>query len=220
LNVAQDAGSYLYNAAPPWDNSLTRTAVHNTLTVEGCDQMTRVGRFLYLDWAQAERLAGENNRAGTGRRIAAQHDGYQHLGVRHRRTVTCPGDHLWRVEDQLLPLGRSRPAVRARLHWLLPDWPWRLSEAGLQIEVESPFGWICLAVQNLSPGSGSPLEGLHASLVRAGEVLYGREDAHPTWGWSAPIYAHKLPALSYAASLHAPLPVTLISEWRFPAGES
>ncbi|MDP2995171.1 MAG: heparinase II/III family protein, partial [Anaerolineales bacterium] len=53
LNVAQDAGTYLYNAPAPWDNSLTTTLVHNTMTVNGRDQMTRAGRFLYLDWVNA-----------------------------------------------------------------------------------------------------------------------------------------------------------------------
>ena len=51
-NVACDAGTYLYTAEPPWDNALARTAVHNTVTVDGRDQMTRVGRFLWAHWAQ------------------------------------------------------------------------------------------------------------------------------------------------------------------------
>ena len=53
LNVAQDAGTYLYNAPPPWDNALARSEVHNTLVVNGLEQMTRAGRFLYLERAQA-----------------------------------------------------------------------------------------------------------------------------------------------------------------------
>jgi hypothetical protein len=55
LNVAQDAGTYLYNAPAPWDNSLTSARVHNTVTVNGRDQFTRAGRFLYLDWFDAYR---------------------------------------------------------------------------------------------------------------------------------------------------------------------
>ena len=57
LNIAQDAGTYLYNADPPWDNSLTTALVHNTVTVNGRDQFTRAGRFLYLDWFNAYRAA-------------------------------------------------------------------------------------------------------------------------------------------------------------------
>jgi len=59
LNVAHDPGTYLYNAAPPWDNALAGSDVHNTVTVDGGDQMLRAGRFLYLDWAQAQVVQGE-----------------------------------------------------------------------------------------------------------------------------------------------------------------
>ncbi|MEX1071664.1 MAG: heparinase II/III family protein [Anaerolineales bacterium] len=54
LNIAQDAGSYLYTAPQPWDNALTSARVHNTLTVSGREPMTRAGRFLWLDWAQGK----------------------------------------------------------------------------------------------------------------------------------------------------------------------
>jgi hypothetical protein len=55
LNLAQDAGTYLYHSPFPWDNSLTTALVHNTVTINGNDQFTRVGRFLYLDWVNAYR---------------------------------------------------------------------------------------------------------------------------------------------------------------------
>ncbi|MBM3151320.1 MAG: hypothetical protein FJZ96_03805 [Chloroflexi bacterium] len=57
LNIAQDAGAYLYNAPAPWDNSLTTALVHNTVTVNGRDQFARAGRFLYLDWFDAYRTS-------------------------------------------------------------------------------------------------------------------------------------------------------------------
>ena len=53
INLARDAGTYLYNGSPPWNNGFAGTAVHNTVTVDNHDQMRRAGRFLWLDWAQA-----------------------------------------------------------------------------------------------------------------------------------------------------------------------
>ena len=82
LNLAQDAGTYRYTASAPWDNALTHASVHNTVTVNGQDQMRRAGRFLYLDWARAEGSVGE---AGT---ISAWHDGYKKLGILHSRKIT------------------------------------------------------------------------------------------------------------------------------------
>ncbi len=51
-NILMDAGTFSYNASSPWDNSLAGAFVHNTATIDGEDQMTRAGRFLWLDWAQ------------------------------------------------------------------------------------------------------------------------------------------------------------------------
>jgi hypothetical protein len=53
MNIAMDAGTFSYNNPPPWDNALSTTHVHNTITINGKDQMTRAGQFLWLDWAQA-----------------------------------------------------------------------------------------------------------------------------------------------------------------------
>ncbi len=54
LNIALDPGTYLYNGEAPWDNPWPATRFHNTVTINQADQMTRAGRFLYLDWAKAD----------------------------------------------------------------------------------------------------------------------------------------------------------------------
>ncbi len=56
INLAQDAGTYLYNTPAPWKNALMAACYHNTVTLENTDQMRRAGRFLYLDWAQGQFL--------------------------------------------------------------------------------------------------------------------------------------------------------------------
>lgn len=218
LNVAQDAGTYLYNAPPPWDNALARTGVHNTLTVAGQEQMTRAGRFLYLDWAQAEVTAYERAAGGAGERLTARHDGYRRLGVWHERTVEWQGA-AWLVTDRLLPVPASpapSAALDAILHWLLPDWPWEL--AGSTLRVRSPHGWVSLVIQ---PGAGCQLTALQ--LVRGGEILSGPGPVEPTWGeaaltcgWAAPTYGYKTPALALRAALRGPLPLAVASRWEFP----
>ena len=49
LNIALDPGTYRYAAEPPWENALSSTKAHNTLTINHRDQMLRAGRFLWLD---------------------------------------------------------------------------------------------------------------------------------------------------------------------------
>ena len=214
LNVAQDAGTYIYNANPPWDNTLTHTAVHNTVLVDCQEQMTRAGRFLYLDRAQAEIVAQERSEDGSWERLIALHDGYQRLGVTHQRSVTAHSDGRWVVEDQLLSVPRAlfSASHSARLHWLLPDWQWEIENSGLNFRMLSPFGWIKLSIQSL-------ISSVQSSIFRAGESLYGDEPAHPTWGWVSPTYGKKIPALSFCVIAESALPISFISEWVFPSDE-
>lgn len=214
LNVAQDAGTYLYNADPPWENALTNTAVHNTVMVDELEQMTRAGRFLYVDKAQAELISRDRDEICEWERVIASHDGYLRIGILHQRTVTVDKDHRWIVEDQLLPtLRTSHSALHtARLHWLLPDWDWKADSSGLKFELLSPHGCIRLEIQ-------SPLSNLQPSIVRAGEVLHGELPAHPTWGWVSPTYGVKTPALSISIWAEESLPIVFSSKWIFPSDE-
>jgi hypothetical protein len=216
-NVAMDPGTYRYSAPPPWDNALVRTAVHNTLTVDGRDQMTPAGRFLWLDWAQATRVAG----AAEGRALEAEHNGYRKLGVVHRRRVEAGAGGGWTVEDVVQQVGkpaRKAGEMAVRLHWLLPDWGWELS--GSVLRLRSPHGWVALSVETLSggapPASGRPDQFQpQVQLVRAGVLLAGEGVVSPTWGWVSPKYDQKQPALSLGITWRAPLPLRLVSRWEF-----
>ncbi len=222
LNLAQDAGTYLYNAPPPWDNVLVSTRVHNTLTVEGQDQMLRAGRFLFLDWAQAQVVARERAADGSWERLAARQDGYHRLGVIHQRQVECsPGQ--WLVKDTILasaaipaseqPASGMR-ALTARLHWLLPDWLWEL-QGGL-LRIRSPYGWVSLETGLEPQPGGSPEPAPVFQLARAGALLYGEGPVSPATGWASATYGYKTPALSFSLSVIAKPPLTLTSRWLLP----
>ncbi len=205
FNIALDPGTYHYNAPTPWENALARTAVHNTVTVEGQDQMTRAGRFLWLDWAQG-RLAQWD-----GIQATAEHDGYSRLGVRHRRTVTAAEGERWTIRDDLLPLAGA--AVRqARVHWLVPDWPWEMAQQDgeTRLRLQSPHGWATLAVQAGPPSMPA------AALTRGGAYVAGSGPAEPTWGWRAAAYGQKEPALSFSVTITGALPLSFVSEWTLP----
>jgi len=244
LNLAQDAGTYLYNAPLPWDNSLTSCQVHNTVSVNGLDQMRRAGRFLYLDWAQAEvdgKVSHYQEDARSWRRLTAQHDGYRNLGVIHRRSVEACPDGNWVILDSLLATqsprtGRSekwegdrlpsenRPSrgCSACIHWLLPDWTFEVedspSRTGAKIRVSSPHGWVGLvfSLNDQSVFTGEPLQ---LQIVRAGELVYGSGAVPPILGWSSPTYGVKIPALSVRVTVDGYLPFSISSNWIFPEPE-
>jgi hypothetical protein len=247
LNVAQDAGTYLYNALPPWDNRLTSTLVHNTVSVDGQEQMIRAGRFLYLDWADASskrHFETGADFAQSAQRVSARTYAYARLGIRHDRTVTVSlappahpaqfapqrardrrgqvagvNDERWQVKDELLNI-RLQPHT-FRLHWLLPDWEWKIEnkEEKIEIRLKSPQGSIglCIDLQpaNPSTSSGQALQS-STTIVRAGEYLLGSGAPDPVRGWVSPTYAQKVPALSLAIEVESSANVTFTTEFTLP----
>ena len=240
LNIAQDAGTYLYNADPPWDNALTRTAVHNTVTLNGQEQMTRAGRFLYLDRAQA------TWQKDSAAQITAQHNGYEKFGYIHRRTVEMLSPYKWEVRDEINTLEWEKSLKKSRfswpphqeprfpkeptewfhprLHWLLPDWPWEIdyltAEDPLcyELRLASPVGEIKIRV-SFDGFSFSMGGGMQVGLVRAGELLFGNATPSPTQGWISPTYGVKEPALSFSLRLDSLTNRRFLTEFIFPEVE-
>jgi asparagine synthase (glutamine-hydrolysing) len=224
LNIAQDAGTYLYNADPPWDNRLTAAQLHNTVTVNGRDQFTRAGRFLYLDWFNAYRRGSLEADPAILQRSRGRHWGYWRVGVRHERIVTAYADGHWQIQDDMLPLRMpwdKRP-ISYRLHWLLPDWEWeaRMRESLFEIRLKSPHGWVTLTIND---GLRIPNTKYQITLIRTGEVVYSSGTGGPesqtemtVRGWASPTYGVKIPALSLAVETKSANDVQFTSEFVFP----
>lgn len=214
-NLALDAGTYRYAAPPPWDNALAGTDVHNTVMIDGQDQMRPAGRFLWLGWAQAEVISREQDARGQLNRLVARHDGYRRLGVIHQRSITVHADGHWSIMDELLPAGAGSPRAEhdARLHWLVPDWPWTLEQQGNAwvLRLRSPAGEITLHIG--LHGESPPAQPARFCMARAGELLQGEGPVRPTWGWYSPTYGCKRPALSVAVTTRGRLPLGFASQW-------
>jgi hypothetical protein len=212
LNVARDAGTYLYNAPAPWDNSLTTAFLHNSVTVNGRDQMTRTGRFLYLDWINAYRkpLA-----AGDVTELQRVRGRYRRGGYRHTRIISVHDDDRWQVVDEILPSPWRRLPLTARLHWLLPDWEWEIENEGSKValRLKSPYGWVTLGIIQESPLEKNEIL---VSLFRAGEALIGSAASDPTHGWTSPTYGVKIPALSLSISTESQAEIIFHTEFTFP----
>ena len=149
------------------------TAVHNTLMIDDREQMTRAGRFLYLDRAQAEVLGREKAADGSWECLSARHDGYLKLGLIHSRRVTAHQDDRWVVEDLAQPVQDDvmTSLHEVRLHWLLPDWAWeieKIEDLRMRLRLKSPHGWIDLNIFEATDdetfnhqSSINPLRGTH-----------------------------------------------------------
>jgi hypothetical protein len=212
LNIALDAGTFQYNAAPPWENALAGTSVHNTITIDGKDQMQRAGRFLWVNWAQANNL-----NAGEPDSLAAEHYGYNKLGIIHRRRLSQIDPLNWQVEDDLLPAGSEQAEHSFVLHWLLPDWPWELE--GTTLNLQAPPGKITLAVK--LPEDSRQVKANGVQLIRGGEVLSGSPAlCAPALGWYSPTYGVKLPALALRCFFTGKSLFGLISHWTLSPRQS
>jgi hypothetical protein len=212
VNVAQDAGTYLYNAPTPWENSLTTTPVHNTISVNGQDQMTPAGRFLYLDWVNAYRKSLTNEDPTNIQTVRGRYRGRDY---RHTRIASVYDNDRWLVEDEILPLRISwgKKPMTFRLHWLLPDWNWEIEdqEFWVILQMESPYGTVLLSIKQAP--STIPCS---VSLIRAGELLHGSAGADPVRGWVSPTYGIKVPALSLAIETKSTNEVKFVTEFIFP----
>jgi hypothetical protein len=198
--ITLDAGTYRYNAAEPWQNSLARTNCHNTISVDGKDQMTRQSRFLWVDKA-AGRVVERD-----GCRILAEQNGYRKIGLIHQRALAWLRPDTWVVTDALLPSGRKATGGIhiITLHWLVPLAPWHLN--GSDILLETSVGKITIQV-----GCNLPFQ---FSAISAGEYLMGSGEPGPTLGWYSPTYSQKLPALSLCWTVETPVfPITLTTRF-------
>lgn len=97
--VAIDSGTYSYNDLEGWSKHFKSTAAHNTVMVDGKDQMPLASRFLYTDWTKAElHQGGDVDEDGTSEVLdgfvrGVSMGGVSHayeqigLGIQHRRSV-------------------------------------------------------------------------------------------------------------------------------------
>jgi hypothetical protein len=176
-NIAIDAGTFSYNAPPPWDNPFIDTSVHNTVTVDGMGQMERAGRFLWLPWVNGKVRSFEHSDAL--RCFEGEHDGYMRLPVpvHYRRAIIALDDDFWLVLDQL----DSAKEHEYRLHWLLNDFP----------------GEFCPDTNRIAlRAHTSTYYGQFGSLSSEAESSFVRADPQSVRGWRSRFYGEREPAIS------------------------
>ncbi len=193
MNLARDPGTYLYNGAVPWNNGFAGTAVHNTVMVDQRDQMRRAGRFLWVDWAQAEGRVYSSRGDAVVDTFEGHHDGYKRPLVTHHRMVRWLAGSGWVIVDDLEGIGDHH----ARLHWLVPNLPFQIADSLFQVRFKSDYG--CVRWNIFSNASG------HSAVIRGGKVIEASGASMPAavdrdtqlLGWESPTYG----ALEHAISM-------------------
>ncbi|MBL8103377.1 MAG: heparinase II/III-family protein, partial [Anaerolineales bacterium] len=174
-NIACDAGTYLYSGEGIWRNGLARTSAHNTVTIDGKDQMSMASRFTWTGWAKGKVLQhGENLWVG-------EHHGYK--PVIHKRTVMSLDGDRWLLIDHL----DSNEPHQYALHWLLSDAPFTENKSLIHLKYE-------LSVYKVQTGL----------LGGEGKFSTVRADDNSTRGWRSRYYGHKEPAISLLLEANQP----------------
>jgi hypothetical protein len=177
-NIAIDAGTYLYSGEGIWRNGLARTSAHNTVTVDGADQMNLVSRFTWTNWAKGKVLKHTENF------WQGEHDGYK--PVQHKRTVMALEGDRWLVIDNL---DANEPHHYA-LHWLLNDVPFDLLKPPSGANQEQNKNSLHMSYET---GTYKIKTGLTNG---EGKFSVLRADPNSTRGWRSRYYGHKEPAIS------------------------
>ena len=142
VDVLADPGTYCYHGQPEWRSYFRSTLGHNTLELDGTDQSTSGGPFLWTRHARTTVLTAEANR------WQAEHDGYR--PATHRRTVTLDGGRL-HITDEVFGDGEHAgrlafhlgPAVDVRLDGTTAHltWPGHGGIRTAVLELPADLAW-------------------------------------------------------------------------------
>jgi asparagine synthase (glutamine-hydrolysing) len=193
-NVLTDGGSYLYNGDPLWHNYFLRTGSHNTVQIDGRDQMPHVRQFKTLYRTQARLLRFDDSPVCA----VANGEHYGYLRAEHclhrRAVLYLKREDFWIVADTVSGAGSHR----ARLHWLAGDYPYDFDAEAGRLNLQTPQGDFSMTVLG---ADGAP--------VRGADVVVGGDD--PPRGWLSRYYGEKIPVPSLAATITGPVPVAFVT---------
>jgi hypothetical protein len=198
IDILADPGTYCYHGEARWRSYFRSTLAHNTIEVDGADQSTSGGPFLWTRHAHSRVTDVVRRDDGTVVSWSAEHDGYASLDppVRHHRTVALrPEERTIEIVDVIESAGPHRlrmafhlgPEVRAELVGREVELRWHAQD--------TPQATMWLA------------DGLRWSVAR------GATD--PVLGWYATRFGEKEPATTLLGELTTTGRAELVSVLRF-----
>ncbi len=102
-NIMRDAGSFQYNTDPDLVRFFTGTSSHNTVMLNGLDQMEKGPRFIWLDWSEA--VSAQVSETAEKFIFEGTIKAFKHLAadIHHRRKVIKYKDQpRWIVDDEII----------------------------------------------------------------------------------------------------------------------
>ena len=179
-----DVGTYAYHTEPKWRDYFRSTPAHNTLSIDGLEQSTAAGAFLYTHCARTTVHVWQPT--DDGGILEAEHDGYRKKGWRHRRRFELAGSRLT-LTDAVT--GRGEHDLCLHFHFA----------PGCTVEIVGP-GRLVARSQGVVLDIKLP-EGFTAHLLR------GEEEG----GWYSPRFAVKEVTTTARATLRSGIPASWVT---------
>jgi hypothetical protein len=127
VNILRDAGSFSYNTNGQLLNYFNGTSSHNTIQIDGHDQMPRLSQFLFGSWHSCKWINNVSSDQHGSYFGAAYSDDY---GASHRRSIQLSHGQL-DVCDELTGVKRS-----ALLRWRFAPCQFKISISEYRVSVE------------------------------------------------------------------------------------
>jgi len=102
-NILRDAGSFQYNTDPELVHFFSGTQSHNTVMLNGIDQMEKGPRFIWLDWSQA--VSAEVQETEECLIFEGRIHAFKHLKgniFHHRKVIKYKNRPCWVIEDEII----------------------------------------------------------------------------------------------------------------------
>jgi hypothetical protein len=176
-DILADPGTYCYHGEREWRSYFRSTRAHNTIEIDGRDQSTEGGPFLWLRHANARVIDVQD--IGDAVEWTAEHDGYRtlHPATFHRRCVRL--DRASRCLDIVDQISGGSHQVRMAYH-LGPD---------VTADLD---GTLAILRWSEDRAAGAAWLDLPKSLT----WTLHRGETEPILGWYSRAFGHRVPAFT------------------------
>ncbi len=186
-----DPGTYAYHTEPRWRNYFRGSSAHNTIVVDGQDQSTSGGPFLWVRHANAKLTSCGSTEQGA-QWAEGCHNGYAQRGIMHHRKIELfPNAMDVLIHDELKGQGRHHLAIY--FHFA-PD---------VNVIQNDTTSWI------LDCANSPHRMTLNVSAEWDWEALKGAES--PICGWFSQSLGSKRPAVTLRGVKNGVLPIEIQS---------
>ncbi|MHC4125302.1 MAG: alginate lyase family protein [Planctomycetota bacterium] len=200
VNILRDSGTYMCYVDEPWQNFFVSSTAHNTVVIDGINQMTKGSRFMWFEWVKSKLMVHRSFNDGFIKVMQGEHYGYSRSGIGavHRRAVLSLDAICWLIVDDVLGTGIHNVG----LNWQLSDVNFEC--AGDSVILKTQHGPAYLTVSKLrARGSCECVKGEENGAGGWQSLYYGNREATGRFAfygdWQLPVRLITLISLNESA---------------------